>query len=110
MNKKITMIIIVLIALAIGVWDLFLARDTEPGNTISSVLLGQGWAAALAGFIVVHLFNRTKAYNEEKVSLIAGLVAVGVGQTITMLGLSSLLSLGVGGVLAYFFWGNTGES
>lgn len=92
------------VAGAVAAYDVVLLLDEDRGNTISSVLNDQSWAAAALGFVVGHLFTTVKSDIPRWASLASGVVIVGAGAT-----MHPLVALGVGLAGGMLLWSNAGK-
>ena len=84
-------------------------NDAEEGNTISSVLQSQGWAAGAAGYVVVHVFRPkdSKPVLKGWIGVAAGaIIAIGASGAVG----GGLVGLALGGAAAWLSWGNDGRT
>ncbi|TFH67058.1 MAG: hypothetical protein E4G90_00315 [Gemmatimonadales bacterium] len=89
----------------LAIWDIVLLLDDKPGNTISAVLAEQSWAAGGIGYIIGHLFTRSREDIPMWASGAGGVLAVVGGNEIGI----PLVSLFVGFAAGLCFWPNQGK-
>lgn len=95
------------IAALIAGLDIYWLQDGVEGNTISSVVQENGWAAGLAGYIAVHVARKPDGVKRSwgLTALGAG-VAAGLGHVLD----GGIISLVLGGVAGWFGWPNSGKT
>jgi len=107
--RKITLASVLLGALVYAVADVGWLLDSEEGNTISSVLQGQPWAAGAVGFTAVHVFR-----PKDSKTVLSGWWGVATGAIIStgaaaIVG-GGLFGLAIGGGAGWLTWSNDGKS
>lgn len=106
-QQKKTLVGILAISGVLILWDIYLALNPVPGDTISATLSERAWAAGLIGFVVGHIFFSREFVPSESemprwVAVPAGILSGGFGTVIE----NSLVSFAFGCFLGTFFWRN----
>jgi hypothetical protein len=108
-KKRFTLYAVLLIAGAVALFDLGLYADSVPGNTISSVLQDQPWAAGAAGYVAVHVSRKP---NQK--ALISGWLGVFAGATVALASSAAvgggMFGLALGASTGWLMWGNSGRT